>query len=1799
MEGVEKEVSNEVDKRIIEMEFKNEEFEKNASKTLNTLDALKAKLNNNFSTKAAERLNESIKAVDVSPIAKGIDMVQYQFNALQIAGKRVIENIVDSAMRGIADVKNKLMGVVNQIKVGGANRAQNIEQAKFMLEGFGIQWSQIEEDISFGVQDTAYGLDAAAKVASQLVASNVSLGDDMKHALLGISGVAAMTNSTYEDIGRIFTQVAGQGRVMGDQLLQLSGRGLNVAAELAKTLNVTEADVRQMTSKGQIDFKTFSEAMYNAFGPHAKEANKTFTGVLSNTRAALSRLGADIQAQKFEVLRQLLSKVIPKLKELKTALKPVEESIKTAMEAFGKLAEYLVDRINVTAIIEAVTPKITHFMSLVTEFANTAREYIQKLDGSKPTKFIQNVKEAAEVVKKITDATKEEIDMAKRIWNVGDIGNGEERVKNLEALGFEYSRVQGIVDAFIDSNYDWDAAVKQTTNDLNDGEKAVNGFIGPLNENKKPTTIYLIVDALFNLSKIIKNVVGSAINIASVVKDTFKEVFTPRGIAGQVNTFAGILGDISDKLYVTKGDVEQFKPLITFIFSTMKALAKVLLTLGKWALIAANKVAQIFNTIRNSKIVNTILTTIGKCIQVIIEKMKIVFGYLRDSGILNKFINILKYIALWLGDKLVNAFIFLANHAGDVFIALGKGFGNIVEKVENLIVKMEEAGGITQILKDFFTNGVEVGKSWITKIGDKITSLFGGDGETKESIFTKAYEKASAFGHGLLEGINSITFEDLKDAGGLVAKIVTVVELLQFLSSVTGLNKGIKHFFKSMGDFFDSLSSLTASMAHKNNASAIESLARSVALIVGSIIALSLLLSKLPNSEEVVNKAVKLVKDFVILIGVFEVIMIVAQKTKAAANAKKISITLNARKLAMATIMTALATFMMSMVSLIKFTTKGMENDESGNFAKSYLLSIVIISAILVAMVAAIKVILKAAEGFKGSQTSTKALENVAKVIKAISNAVVKIALIIVVLTAAFSLFDDPDAFNQAITTFIATVLFLLIAIEAVLISTKDMSKEKADALDMVTNYIMIITASITLLMGAIALLTVVFSKTPTSALVAMGIAFAAIIGALVGMLILTAKLKIGDITEFNSKMNALIKIGAVISLLLGAFSALALSLGAMKQMGVSFKELFLTLVSITAMVTLIVGIGGLVSLIPGAATGLAALSGVLAGFGVAMIGIAASILSLALAFKIIIEVLPRFVSAFETFHNQILDKKDVVVAGIGDLIGVIAQGLLVGFIQALNALINNMGPVVDALIDTIIVFCSVLGGALKNRASELGDAIALLVEGIVVVIVDALVGAIKGIILGVWDAIKELRDKVFGSTDLAYEDDGSYKDALAEAYVQRTKSGSSTDAEKAAYKHWLKENGYDENGQRTSSWTATTTISIERAYEFVTAPATKTDEYAARYGGDYTMRYEADEANASKEAAKGAEENASKLSGSLDKLKDSFGGSLNKANDISVDAEAIKEKLSTGALNVNEGVGNVTDMFGNLGDDITNEDALGNLSDVIGDEAEETATNMDEYNDIVNKKTKILSDAILNMANTIRETLQKLSDDSKDIGVKVVDGFVSGMSNMAAVVKLQKASKVVGETVKETMEKVLDIHSPSRVMEKLGDYTIVGFANGITNSIGVATSATQEAGESAILSMRETIKRLSLEAAEGLDNSPRITPILDMSNVTDGINSINGMFDTTHAIRLAGITSTEASNATSRRLGAIYQNGSNFDDTNTVNAITSLQGEIATLKDNINGMQVVIDSRALVGQIATPMDKALGRKALAGRRGS
>ena len=293
-------MSKTIDEKIVQMKFDNSQFEQNVSKSLKTLDTLKFKLKTmDFSKSASdlESVGSAAKRIDLSGLSQGIETVHAKFSALQVMGITALANITNSAVNAGKRIVNALGdSLIN----GGRNRAQKIKDAKFQMEGllgteeYLKQWDRIDESINFAVRDTAYGYDSAARAASQFLASNVKIGNEMDKSLRAISGVSAMTNSTYDDISNIFTRVAGQGRVMAIDLNSLAARGMNAAAVLGKALNKTEAEIREMVSHGEISFQDFANAMDDAFGEHAKKGNETFQGALANMKAAMSRIGAKV-----------------------------------------------------------------------------------------------------------------------------------------------------------------------------------------------------------------------------------------------------------------------------------------------------------------------------------------------------------------------------------------------------------------------------------------------------------------------------------------------------------------------------------------------------------------------------------------------------------------------------------------------------------------------------------------------------------------------------------------------------------------------------------------------------------------------------------------------------------------------------------------------------------------------------------------------------------------------------------------------------------------------------------------------------------------------------------------------------------------------------------------------------------------------------------------------------------------------------------------------------------------------------------------------------------------------------------------------------------------------------------------------------------------------------------------------------------------------------------------------------------------------------------------------------------------
>ena len=159
-------MSNVIEDRIVEMKFDNTDFEKNVSTSMNTLDRLKQALNFSKagdSFKGVQEAANQINDISFNGISESLSAIQERFSTMGIVGMTIIQNLTSSALSAIANVGHKFFGMISQ---GGINRAMNIEKAKFQLEGLGIAYQDVYDEIDYAVTNTSFSLDAAAQAAA-------------------------------------------------------------------------------------------------------------------------------------------------------------------------------------------------------------------------------------------------------------------------------------------------------------------------------------------------------------------------------------------------------------------------------------------------------------------------------------------------------------------------------------------------------------------------------------------------------------------------------------------------------------------------------------------------------------------------------------------------------------------------------------------------------------------------------------------------------------------------------------------------------------------------------------------------------------------------------------------------------------------------------------------------------------------------------------------------------------------------------------------------------------------------------------------------------------------------------------------------------------------------------------------------------------------------------------------------------------------------------------------------------------------------------------------------------------------------------------------------------------------------------------------------------------------------------------------------------------------------------------------------------------------------------------------------
>lgn len=862
-------MSKTVDERVVEMRFDNKQFEANVKTSMSTLDKLKSSLKLGDASKGLENIDKASKNISFDTIASGVEALQKRFSTFGIVGMRVIQNITDSMM-GLASKTTSFL--TDGIIQGGKNRAMNLENAHFQLQGLlkdEEAVAAVMKNVSDSVDGTAYSLDSAAKVASQLAASGMRAGDQMFSSLRAVAGVAAMTNSEYDEIGRIFTKVAGQGRLMGDDLLSLSSRGMNAAATLGTYLHKSEAEVREMVSKGKLDFQTFAAAMDDAFGEHAKKANETFTGALSNIRAALARIGALFISPLVEqngALVQLFNAIRQRINDIKSAIQPVADLFVKGVTTMANALTAFLTKLDIKTPIEkmmnGIIPKWDQFSSKLEAAGISADDFQKKLtevaskhgvsvdsliqkygslgkvmSAGKISKsiiietlksFVGIEKSASAAATEITGKLETFNKVTREIIN-GNYGNGAARVKALTDAGYEYATMQKLV------NYVWERNGK-TWKDCNISADELTNAISGLSKEELKSIGYTEEQA----SKI-RELAEEAEKTGTPLNELISKMTKPSGKELIIDSFRNALKGLSGVMSAVRNAfAEMVKPFSTDVFTT---IAEKIHSFSEKLVLSEENADKLKRTFKGLfSVLDLIRSIVGGAFRTAFNILSAVLGAFN--------LNVLD-VAAYIGDAITKFRDWIKEHnllakAIEVVVPIIKSvadsIGNWVKNnekiqngIKNLISFLDSAGqsisnwidglketdNIPQYIISGFINGLKSGASTIVnamiELGRSILSAIKGVlgiHSPSTEFFTIGENVIQGFINGIKSGVSAL-LSLVGDIGNQCIGVLSQIDFAKIFA--VGISGGIIYTANNLLNTIKAFAAPAAGIGHMTN----------------------------------------------------------------------------------------------------------------------------------------------------------------------------------------------------------------------------------------------------------------------------------------------------------------------------------------------------------------------------------------------------------------------------------------------------------------------------------------------------------------------------------------------------------------------------------------------------------------------------------------------------------------------------------------------------------------------------------------------------------------------------------------------------------------------------------------------------------------------------------------------------------------------------------------------------------------------------------------------------------------------
>ena len=314
-----------IDERVVEMQFRNDQFEQGVKKSLISLENLKKGLNLDKSSKSLSNLESTAKNFSMKNLASDVASISDRFSTMGIIGMTALQNITNSA---IATGKTLVSALtIDPVKSGFQEYETQINSVQTILantESKGTTLDQVNaalDELNHYADMTIYNFTEMTRNIGTFTAAGVDLNTSVQ-AIKGIANLAAVSGSNSQQASTAMYQLsqalaAGTVKLQDWNSVVNAGMGGQVFQDaLKETARVhgvaidqmikDEGSFRETLSKGWLTSSILTETLSKFTGDLNESQLKTM-GYTDEQIASIIKMGqtANDAATKVKTFTQL------------------------------------------------------------------------------------------------------------------------------------------------------------------------------------------------------------------------------------------------------------------------------------------------------------------------------------------------------------------------------------------------------------------------------------------------------------------------------------------------------------------------------------------------------------------------------------------------------------------------------------------------------------------------------------------------------------------------------------------------------------------------------------------------------------------------------------------------------------------------------------------------------------------------------------------------------------------------------------------------------------------------------------------------------------------------------------------------------------------------------------------------------------------------------------------------------------------------------------------------------------------------------------------------------------------------------------------------------------------------------------------------------------------------------------------------------------------------------------------------------------------------------------------------------